>query len=129
MLVLLYVRHVVCVLFSLCSLPTPNRSTPRLIHAVDFFIIPFGCVGLILVPLLGCIPRDDECIQRETPPPSFSSSHALSPHASPVPYLCLVLNYLYLPRRRYPQIYASEEKLLLDAKSVKVCRALRTIDR
>lgn len=24
------------------------------------------------------------------------------------------------PRRRYPQIYASEEKLLLDAKSVKV---------
>ena len=35
------------------------------------------------------------------------------------------------PYRRYPQIYASEEKLLLDAKSIKVrvCRILHAYMR
>lgn len=54
---------------------------------------------------------------------SLSLTHALLPPTLPS---TMFRFWHTLSRRRYPQIYASEEKLLLDAKSVKVCRALRT---
>lgn len=60
-----------------------------------------------------------ENIPKPTERPLFSHTR---PHASSLPRLRTnVCFWNTLPRRRYPQIYASEEKLLLDAKSVKVC--------